>query len=85
MEYLKTPLDRAQLESIVDSIDVEPTELVRKDQNFKALGLDPAGYTTRSAVVALLLENPSLMQRPIAVSNSYTILARPKERILDLL
>ncbi len=85
MEYLKTPLDRVQLESIVDSIDVEPAELVRKDQNFKELGLDPASYTTRSAVVALLLEHPSLMQRPIAVSDSYTILARPKEKILDLL
>lgn len=64
---------------------MEPAELVRKDPRFKELGLDPAAYTTKAAVVALLLEHPALMQRPIAVRGGRTILARPKEKILDLL
>jgi arsenate reductase len=58
---------------------------VRKDPRFKELGLDPAAYTTKTAVVALLVEHPELMQRPIAVLGTRTILARPKEKIFDLL
>jgi arsenate reductase len=58
---------------------------VRKDPAFKELGVDPADYTTKAAVVGLLLEHPRLMQRPIAVTPSRTVLARPKEKILDLL
>ncbi len=58
---------------------------MRKDARFKELGLDPADYTTKAAVVALLVEHPALMQRPIAVSGRRTILARPKEKIDDLL
>jgi arsenate reductase-like glutaredoxin family protein len=36
-------------------------------------------------VTKLLIEHPALMQRPIAVRGKRTILARPKEKILDLL
>jgi arsenate reductase len=85
VEYLKQPLTKAQLETIVDAIDVEPAALVRQDPRFKELGLDPADYTTKTAVVRLLVEHPALMQRPIAVRGARTILARPKEKILDLL
>ncbi len=85
VEYLKQPLGRDELEAIVAAIDVEPAELVRKDPRFKELGLDAADYTTPATVVALLLEHPALMQRPVAVKGKVTILARPKEKIESLL
>lgn len=66
-----------------------PADLVRKDPRFKELGLDPTAYTTKAAVVRLLLAHPELLQRPIAIKGSpkrgSVILARPKEKILDLL
>lgn len=65
-------------------IDAAPAELVRKDPKFKALGLDAADYTTAEAVVDLLVAHPELMQRPIAQLGDRFVLARPKERILDL-
>ena len=46
----------------------EPADLVRHDKRFDELGLDPADYTDRQAVVDLLVEYPELMQRPILVS-----------------
>lgn len=85
IEYLKQPLSAAQLRTIIDAIDVEPAELVRKDARFKDLGLDADDYVTKQQVVDLLVVHPELMQRPIVVIGSRTILARPKEKILDLL
>ena len=85
IEYLKHPLNARQLRTIIDAIDVEPAELVRKDARFKELGLDAGDYVTKAQVVDLLVAHPELMQRPIAVLGSHTVLARPKEKIVELL
>jgi arsenate reductase len=85
VEYLRTPLSEAQLRALVSTIDVAPADLVRDDNRCKELGLDKADYTTVDAVVAVLLEHPELMQRPIAVKGKQVVLARPKEKIQALL
>jgi arsenate reductase (glutaredoxin) len=85
VEYLQTPPDRATLEWILDTIDAPPADLVRVDGRFQELGLDPDGYRTRDAVVTLLLEHPELMQRPVVVRGERGLIARPSERVLELL
>ena len=77
IEYLKAPLDRATLDDLLDMLVDAPGDLVRHDQRFAELGLDPDGYGERSAVVELLLEYPELMQRPVLVSGGRAIIARP--------
>ena len=84
-EYLKAPLDRHGLEHIVDTIAEPPADLVRKDARFKALGLNAADYTTRDKVVDLLLEHPELMERPVVIVGSRGVIARPPEKLLELL
>lgn len=85
IEYLKTPLDRAGLERIMDMLPNPPADLVRKDKNLEALGLDASHYVTREAVIDLLLQHPVLMQRPIIVRGQKAVLARPSEKVLELL
>ena len=85
VEYLKTPLDRATLEHFLNLLPDPPADLVRKDKRFKELGLDPADYVTREQVVALLLQHPELMQRPVVVRGERAVLARPSEKALLLL
>jgi arsenate reductase (glutaredoxin) len=85
VEYLETPPDRRTLERIVDSIPDPPAALVRHDNRFKELGLDPKAYTTKQDVVALLLEHPELMERPVVFRGERAVIARPSERVLDLL
>jgi arsenate reductase len=85
VEYLEAPPDRAALERIVDTVADPPAELVRKDQKFKALGLDASDYTTRETVIELLLEHPELMQRPVVFVGDRAVIARPSEKVLELL
>ena len=85
VEYLKAPPDRAALERIVDAISDPPEALVRKDKRFKELGLDASNYTTRAAVVDLLLEHPELMERPVVFRGEQAVIARPSERVAELL
>jgi arsenate reductase len=85
VEYLKAPPDRATLERIVDTIPNPPSELVRKDKRFKELGLDAADYVTREQVVGLLVEHPELMERPVVIVGDRGVIARPPEKLLELL
>ena len=85
IEYLKTPLDRAGFERVMNLLPNPPADLVRKDKNFEALGLDANNYVTREAVIDLLLQHPVLMQRPIIIKGQKAVLARPSEKVLELL
>ncbi len=82
VEYLKTPLDRSGLETLLDQLESEPATLVRHDKRFGELGLTEDGYTTRQAVVDLLVEHPELMQRPILVSGGRAVIARPAAEVV---
>ena len=85
VEYLAAPPDRASLERIVDGVGVPPAELVRRDRRFEELGLSPSDYTTGDAVIELLLEHPELMQRPVIFRGERAVIARPSEKVLELL
>jgi arsenate reductase len=66
-------------------LDGPVADLIRKDKRFKELGLNPADYADKKAVIALLLEHPELMQRPIVISGKRAIIARPPEKLEALL
>ena len=84
IEYLKAPPTRADLERIVDAVSEPPATLVRKDKKFGELGLDAADYQTKEQVVALLLEHPELMERPVVFRGERAVIARPSEKVLEL-
>ena len=85
IEYLDNPLERADFTRFLSLLPNPPAELVRKDKNFKALGLNEDDYTTDDSVVAVLLEHPKLMQRPIVIRGDRAVIARPSETLLPLL
>jgi arsenate reductase len=85
IEYLKAHPSRADLERIVDAIPDPPAALVRKDKRFAELGLDAADYETKEQVVAVLLEHPELMERPVVFRGDRAVIARPSEKVLELL
>ena len=85
IEYLKQPLDRVTLGRILDLLADTPGALVRKDKRFAVLGLREGDYTTREGVIALLLEHRELMERPVVVGGGHAVIARPAERVLEIL
>jgi arsenate reductase len=82
---LKTPLSREDFERFLDLLPDAPADLVRKDKRFKELGLDENQYVTREAVIEVLLAHPELMQRPVIIKGRKGVLARPSEKVLELL
>lgn len=85
VQYLKAPPDRQTLTDLVAKLEDPPADLVRKDSNFKKLGLDADDYSDEESVVDLLVEHPKLMQRPVVVKGDKAIIGRPKDRVAAFL
>lgn len=86
VKYLDAPPDRATVERILDAIDDEPAALVRTDDaKFRAAGLTKADVGTREQVIEVLLAHPEVMQRPVVFVGDRAVIARPSERVLELL
>jgi arsenate reductase len=83
--YRKDPPDEATLRSIIAKLEDPPTDLVRRDSLFEKLALTDADVQTVDQVVATILANKMIMQRPVVVTRDTAIIGRPKERIRDLL
>ena len=82
--YLESPPSKAELERFLELLDDPPGDLVRKDKRFAELGLAESDCQTPEQVVAVLLQHPELMQRPIIVNQDRAVLARPSEKVLSL-
>lgn len=86
VEYLADPPSRSTLEAVVAALPGEPAALVRRDDRFRELGLDPGTLGTGAAVVDVLLAHPELMERPVAVTDDGRArICRPPEIVLELL
>lgn len=72
---------REQLSELIDQLEDPVTDLVRRDANFKKLGLSDADVATAEQVLDVLSEHPQLLQRPVLVRHGRAIIGRPKDRV----
>lgn len=84
VRYLETELSTSELSDVIDMLQDPLEDLVRKDQNFRDLGLNAKDYDSKEAVIELLREHPKLMQRPIIVKNGQASIARTPEKVDEL-
>ncbi|WP_037364044.1 ArsC/Spx/MgsR family protein [Nakamurella lactea] len=85
VQYLKHPLGRTELLSLIGKLEDPPADLVRKDAYFRQLGLAAEDFVSPEAVTDLLAEHPRLMQRPVLVRGDRAIIGRPKDRVAPFL
>lgn len=86
VEYLETPPTVAELTHVLALLGIEPRALVRTKEvdAYRAAGLDDPTLD-HEAVVAAMVAHPVLIERPIAIRDDRAVLARPPERVIDLL
>jgi len=81
IEYLKTPLDVETLRSF----GLPARDIIRDNEDeYGALNLtDPA--KTDAEIFAAIAQHPILLQRPIVIIGTRAVVARPPERLNQLL
>lgn len=85
IEYLKTPPTAEDLESLLSLLEIEPRDLMRQNESiYKEASLnDPA--LDHTALIAAMVNNPILIERPIVIANGKAVIARPPEKVLEIL
>ena len=85
VEYLKTPPSAAQLSAILSMLGLSPRDLMRtKEAAYAESGLgDPS--LSNDDLIAAMVANPILIERPIVINGDRAALGRPPESVLDIL
>ena len=85
VNYYLEPLTKKKLTELVRKLGIKPRELLRKSEPvYKELGL-ANGEFSDSELIALMVEHPDLMQRPIVERGDRAVLGRPTENVNELL
>lgn len=85
IRYLDTPPDAATLEKLVRQLGLSPRDLLRsKEEEYEMLGLYNPALTDKD-IISALANHPRLMERPIVVRDNRAVIARPPERVKELL
>jgi arsenate reductase (glutaredoxin) len=84
IEYLKTPPSAAELKRILKKLGLKPHDIVRKGEAVYAeLGLKDRDVS-HDELLALMVENPILIERPIVVAGDHAAIGRPPEAVLKI-
>jgi arsenate reductase (glutaredoxin) len=83
VEYLKTPYTAAQLKELLAQMKLPAKAIVRKKEA-AAAGIDPAKLN-EDQLVAAMVKNPIIVERPIVTSGGKAALGRPPENVLNVL
>ena len=85
VKYLDTPPDAAQLDALLTRLGLEPQAIMRTGEDrYAELGLAKRTLS-RAEAIRVLVENPILIERPIVQVGDRAVVARPPERVQELL
>ena len=85
VNYYNAPLSKKKLTELIRKMKIEPRDLLRKSEPiFKELGLGKGEFTD-DELIALMIEHPDLIQRPIVERGDRAVLGRPTENVQLLL
>jgi arsenate reductase len=82
VEYLKTPLDKATITSLLSQLNISAIQMMRvKETEFKEQNLTNA---SEEQLIIAMVNTPKLIERPIVATGAKAIIGRPPENVLTL-
>ena len=85
INYYTEPLSKKKLTELLRKMNLKPRDLLRKSEAvYKELGLSEDKFSD-SVLIALMIEHPDLIQRPIVERGERAVLGRPTENVKELL
>jgi arsenate reductase len=84
IKYLEDVPTFEELKGIIQKLDIKPIELVRQKEkiwieNFKNTKMSD------DEIIQAMISNPILIERPIVINGDRAIIARPLEKVTDIL
>ena len=85
VNYYVDPISKSKLKELLEKMGIPASELLRKKEPiYQELKLSEKKLT-EDQILDLMAKHPDLIQRPIVEKGARAILARPAERIKEIL
>lgn len=85
IEYLRQPPAKEELRRLYDRAGMSPSEGLRTKEKL-AGDLDLlSGKVSEDAILDAMAANPNLIERPLVETDKGVVLARPQEKVRDIL
>ena len=85
VNYYTDPIPKVKLKELLKKMGLSAEELLRKKEDiYKTLGLSEKKLSDNE-LIDLMAKHPDLIQRPIVEKGDKAILARPAERLKEIL
>jgi arsenate reductase (glutaredoxin) len=85
VDYYVDPIPKTKLQELLRKMGMPARSLLRaKEETYRKLHLAECDLSD-DEIVDLMVKHPDLLQRPIVEKGSRAILARPAERLKDIL
>ena len=85
IDYYLEPIGKTRLKKLLTKMNMNPSAMLRKRESiYKQLGLEDKKLK-EDQILDLLVSHPDLLQRPIVEKGNKAILARPAEKIREIL
>ena len=85
VDYYTDPIPKTKLRELLRKMGIPARELLRtKEDVYKTLRLGERELT-EAEIIDLMVQHPDLIQRPIVEKGARAILARPAERLREIL
>lgn len=84
IEYLKDFPTKKELKDLLMKLGLKPLDIIRTSEPLFEKKLKNKKFTD-AEWIQILIENPTLLQRPILVDGYKAIIGRPVEKVVELL
>jgi arsenate reductase len=85
VEYLKTPPSAKEIKTVLAKLRLGARELLRKKEpDYRKQGLDDENLSD-AAVIRAMIDHPVLIERPVVLAGRRAVLARPPERVFEVI
>lgn len=83
--YLETPPSAETLADVLQKLGISPRQLLRKGEDaYKENNLSDTTLSDQQ-LIAAMVANPKLIERPIVINGNKAALGRPPEQVLGIL
>lgn len=84
IKYLDSKITKSELSSIIKKLNITPINLVRTKEaiwkeNYKNCSL------TDDEIIEIMVQNPTLIERPIIINGDKAVIGRPIEAVLTII
>ena len=84
INYLENHLSENEIKSILEKLNIQAIELVRKNEKLWKEKYKNKTLTNKQ-IIKILHENPKLIERPIVINKLNGVIGRPPENVYELL